>query len=469
MIGGRSTRLRKQALRDPKYTLKDMLLEGQRAETSAQQAADIEGQLSNQAVNTVRKHSTPQSSWNTNFPPRKSCFKCGGPFPYKEYLCSAKQQACRKRGATGHFAKCCKGKQPTRFRPKSKKETIRGMTQNESADIDHKSDNEITSDSSGDYLYVIHTADPKHPEVFVKVKGSKFKVTVDTDSTIDVIDQDTFKKLQGIKLKLTNVKAYPYNFDKPVEMAGKFDALVETKRRYTATTFYVTRNSGGCLLSSKTAQELGLISLHLNQIRETTKEQEIKVADPELQKILGKHKKVFCGLYKLRGKEIDLTIDPDIRPVAQRYHRVPFYLREKVEKSLNELEQQGIIENVPDNARTNSVSPIVVVPKADNNIHICVDMRAANTAIKRVRHPIPTVKDMTLELNNAKVFSKLDLAQAYHQIPLSKDCQHITIFSMHCGLYRYCRLNYSTNASAELFQHQLQTTLKGIKRGSKYS
>ena len=201
----------------------------------------------------------------------------------------------------------------------------------------------------------------------------------------------------------------------------------------------------------------------MNQIRETTKEQEIKVADPELRKILGKHKKVFRGLGKLRGKEIDLIIDPDIRPVAQRHYRVPFHLREKAEKSLSELEQQGIIEKVPDNARTDWVSPIVVVAKADNNIGICVDMRAANTAIKRVRHPIPTVKDITQELNNAKVFSKLDLAQAYHQIPLSQDCQHITTFSTHCGLYRYCRLNYGTNASAELFQHQLQATLEGIK------
>ena len=128
VIGGRSTRLRKQALRDPKYTPKDMLLEGRRAETSTQQAADIEGQLSNQAVNTVRKHSAPQSSRNTNFPPRKSCFKCGGPFPPKRHPCPAKQQTCRKCGATGHFTKCCKGKQPTRFRPKSKKETIRDLS-----------------------------------------------------------------------------------------------------------------------------------------------------------------------------------------------------------------------------------------------------------------------------------------------------------------------------------------------------
>ena len=108
VIGGRSTRLRKQALRDPKYALKDILLEGRRAETSAQQAAYIEGQLSKQAVNTARKHSTPKSSRNTNFPPRKGCFKCGGPFPHKGHPCPAKQQTCRKCGATGHFAKCCK-------------------------------------------------------------------------------------------------------------------------------------------------------------------------------------------------------------------------------------------------------------------------------------------------------------------------------------------------------------------------
>ena len=165
----------------------------------------------------------------------------------------------------------------------------------------------------------------------------------------------------------------------------------------------------------------------------------------------------------MRGKEIDLIIDPDIRPIAQRHHRVPFHLPEKVEKSLSELEQQGIIEKVPDNAQTDWVSPIVVVPKADNNIRICVDMRAANTAIKHFRHPFPTVKDITLELNNAEVFSKLDMTQAYHQIPLSQDCRHITTFSTHCGLYKYCRLKYGTNASVELFQHQLQTTLEGIK------
>ena len=70
---------------------------------------------------------------------------------------------------------------------------------------------------------------------------------------------------------------------------------------------------------------------------------------------------------------------------------------------------------MPDSQPAPWVSAIVAVPKKDGNVRICVDMRAANTAIKRVRHLIPTVADISLELNGARFFSKLDLSKAYHQ------------------------------------------------------
>jgi hypothetical protein len=119
---------------------------------------------------------------------------------------------------------------------------------------------------------------------------------------------------------------------------------------------------------------------------------------------------------------------------------------------LEELEQEDVIERVPDKQPTPWVSPIVAVPKKDGGVRICVDMRQANAAIKLVRHPIPTVEDISLELNGAKYFSKLDLAQAYHQLELHEDSRYITTFSTHVGLFRYKRLNYGTNAAAEIFQ-----------------
>ena len=79
-----------------------------------------------------------------------------------------------------------------------------------------------------------------------------------------------------------------------------------------------------------------------------------------------------------------------------------------------------------------------------------------------VRHPIPTVNDVSFALNGAQYFTKLDLSQAYHQLVLDQESRFITTFSTHVGLYRYKRLNYGTNASAEIFQHVLQTKLQGL-------
>ena len=86
----------------------------------------------------------------------------------------------------------------------------------------------------------------------------------------------------------------------------------------------------------------------------------------------------------------------------------------------------------------------------------------ANQAIQRVRYLIPTVEDISLDLNQAKYFTKFDLSQAYHQLPLDEQSRFITIFSTHLGLFRYTRLLYGINAAAEIFQYTLQQQLHGV-------
>ena len=60
--------------------------------------------------------------------------------------------------------------------------------------------------------------------------------------------------------------------------------------------------------------------------------------------------------------------------------------------------KEDIIEEVP-NGPTEWVSPLVVIPKPDGDIQVCVDMRRANKAIERERHPIPTIEEVLHELN----------------------------------------------------------------------
>ena len=165
----------------------------------------------------------------------------------------------------------------------------------------------------------------------------------------------------------------------------------------------------------------------------------------------------------MKGDKIKLNIDKDHAPKAQPQRRIPFHISADVERALEDLELQDIIERVPENQPTPWVSPIVAVPKKDGGVRICVDMRVANEAIKRVRHPIPTVDDVSFELNGAQYFSKLDLSQAYHQLELDEDSRYITTFTTHVGLFRYRRLNYGTNAAAEIFQYTLQAQLQGLQ------
>jgi hypothetical protein len=136
-------------------------------------------------------------------------------------------------------------------------------------------------------------------------------------------------------------------------------------------------------------------------------------------------------------------------------------VRNDVSKELKKLEEQYIVEKVA-NQPTPRVSPIVVTPKKDGGIRLCVDMRKANQAIERERHTMPTLQDFKAEVNGEKFFSKIDLKQAYHQLELHPDSRFITTFSTHEGLFQYKRLNYGTNSAAEIFQNMLQENLSDM-------
>lgn len=147
----------------------------------------------------------------------------------------------------------------------------------------------------------------------------------------------------------------------------------------TETTFHVVRGAHGSLLSYTTAHALGVVDVKINAI----------TAGDELTQ---KYPTLFDGIGKLKDFEVKLHIDQSVKPVAQPARRIPFHLRKQVEAELERLEQQNIIERV--DGPTPWVSPLVVIPKKSGEIRLCIDMRMANKAILRERHPTPTVDDL---------------------------------------------------------------------------
>lgn len=214
---------------------------------------------------------------------------------------------------------------------------------------------------------------------------------------------------------------------------------------------HVLKGSHGSLLSYKTATTLGILHLHVNHMTAQSLPQET---------LPTKYSSLFQGIGKLKGVEVKLHIDETIAPVAQQPRRIPFHIRKKVETELANLEKKDIIECVY--GPTPWVSPLVIIPKKNGEIRISVDMRVANQAITRERHPLPTVDDLIHTLNGATVFSKLDLRSGYHQVPLAPESRYITTFATHQGLWRYTRLNFGTNSASEIFQKTIQDQLQGI-------
>ena len=109
-----------------------------------------------------------------------------------------------------------------------------------------------------------------------------------------------------------------------------------------------------------------------------------------------------------------------------------------------------------------SCSPLVVIPKKDGDVRLCVEMRMPNKAIQRERHPMPTVDDLIHKLDGATVFTKLDLRAGYHQLSLAEKSRHITTFATHKGLHRYKKLNFVTNSASEIFQHVIGEQIRDI-------
>lgn len=60
---------------------------------------------------------------------------------------------------------------------------------------------------------------------------------------------------------------------------------------------------------------------------------------------------------------------------------------------------------------------------------------------------MPTLEDITHELNEATVFSHLDMN--YHQLELQENSLDITTFSTHVG---YKRLNFGMRSVCEIFK-----------------
>lgn len=106
---------------------------------------------------------------------------------------------------------------------------------------------------------------------------------------------------------------------------------------------------------------------------------------------------------------------------------------------------------------------MVVVPKPNGKIRICVDLTRLNENVCRERHILPAVVETLAKLAGARIFSKLDATAGFWQVPLHKDSAPLTTFITPIGRYCFNRLPFGISSAPEHFQKRLTQMLDGLE------
>ena len=160
--------------------------------------------------------------------------------------------------------------------------------------------------------------------------------------------------------------------------------------------------------------------------------------------------------------EYAIKLNEDAKPRAiSTPRRVALPLLPKIKAELDRMEELGVIskEDMPTKWRTG----MVVVPKSEGKIQICVDPTKLNHSVQRENHPIPSVDHFFAQLGEAKVFSILDANSGFWQISLHKDSALLTTFITPFGRFCFNRLPFGITSAPEYFQKRMSEILSGLE------
>ncbi|UYV74750.1 K02A2.6-like, partial [Cordylochernes scorpioides] len=180
-----------------------------------------------------------------------------------------------------------------------------------------------------------------------------------------------------------------------------------------------------------------------------------------LELFLEAYKRVFENKdLPIQGIKGSISLRPNAKPKFFKFRPVPFSIKEKIDKELDRLEQSQIIEKV--NASDWS-TPLVTVIKSNGELRLCGDFKnTLNNCIEDEKYPLPTIETMLGNLGGNKIFTKLDLSSAYHQIEMDEASKNLLVVSTHRGLYRYNRLPFGISPASAIFQRCMDSLFHDV-------
>ena len=218
-------------------------------------------------------------------------------------------------------------------------------------------------------------------QVKVRVDECVIRMEVDTGAAVSLMSESTYKKLWPDRELLPSEVRLQTYLKQPLSVIGCCKVNVNYEGQVAEMPLLVVRGSGPTLMGR---DWLSRIRLNWSQIHH--------LHTPSLHDRLSRFPSVFGpGLGTRKGYQAKIHVDaiPRFNPART----VPYTLRDRVDKELQHLQDNGVLEPVE---VADWAAPIVVVLKCDKlNVRLCGDFSVTVNPVFRLdRYPIPKTNDL---------------------------------------------------------------------------
>ena len=147
-------------------------------------------------------------------------------------------------------------------------------------------------------------------------------------------------------------------------------------------------------------------------------------------------------------------------PVYSRPYKIPVHMMERVDKEIDLMLKQKIIERCV----SNYASPMVIVKKRNSDqLRLCIDYSKLNALCIPDPMPQPEPEDILAKLGNAQVFSTFDASKGFYAIPMDPDSMDYTSFVTPRDTYRFRVMPFGCSTSPATYNRMVRTMLQNAK------